>query len=151
MSAHQAEPTEAAGASSAAAAREVSLFHLYALRALYLMIALFLLSTTAPRLMEAPPTLMTGAARVLFTALGLLALLGVRYPLRMLPIMIFEFIWKSLWMVFIGLPLWTGGQLDAANSETFRAVLAGVILCPIAIPWRYVWVNYVKRPGDRWR
>lgn len=151
MPAHQAAPTGPAGASSADGGREVSLFHLYALRALYFMIALFLLSTIGPRLMEVPPTLMTGAARVLFTALGLLAALGVRYPLQMLPIMLFEFAWKTLWMVFIGLPLWADGQLDADNAETFRAVLAGVILCPIAIPWRYVWVNYVKRPGDRWR
>lgn len=151
MPAHQAEPTEPAGASSAAGGRQVSLFHLYALRALYFMIALFLLSTIGPRLMEPPPTLMTGAARALFTALGLLAALGVRYPLQMLPIMLFEFAWKSLWMVFIGLPLWADGQLDADNAETFKAVLAGVILCPIAIPWRYLWVNYVRRPGDRWR
>ena len=151
MPAHQTEPTEPAGASSAAPGREVSLFHLYALRALYFMIALFLLSTIGPRLMEPPPTLMTGAARALFTALGLVAALGIRYPLQMLPIMLFEFAWKALWMIFIGLPLWADGQLDADNAETFRAVLAGVILVPIALPWRYLIDNYVKRPGDRWR
>jgi len=151
MTAHQAEPTESLGASSAPAEREVSLFHLYALRVLYFLIALFLLSTSGPRLMELPPTMMTGVARALFTALGLLALLGVRYPLRMLPIMLYEFAWKALWLVFIGLPLWTDGQLDAANAETFKAALITVILVPIAIPWRYLWVNYVKRPGDRWR
>jgi len=151
MPAHQDEPTEPIGASSAAAGREVSPFHLYALRALYFLIALFLLSTIGPRLMEPPPTPMTGAARALFTALGLLAALGVRYPLRMLPIMLFEFAWKVLWMVFIGLPLWADGQLDADNAETFKAVLVTLVLVPIALPWRYIWVNYVKRPGDRWR
>ena len=76
--------------------RGVSLFHLYGLRILFFLIALFLLSTIGPRLLEPPPTLMTGAARALFTALGLLAALGVRYPLQMLPVMMFEFAWKAL-------------------------------------------------------
>jgi hypothetical protein len=151
MPADQAESTESAGAPPADARAGVSLFHLYALRALFFMMALFLLSTSGPRLMEQPPTVMTGVARALFTALGLLAALGVLYPLRMLPIMVFEFAWKTLWMVFIGLPLWSDGQLAGDQAETFKAVLAGVILCPIAIPWRYLWVNYLKRPGDRWR
>ena len=128
----------------------ISLFHLYALRSLFLLIALFLLSTHGPRLVEEPPTMIAGVARALFVALGLMAALGVRYPLQMLPIMLFELGWKALWMVCIGLPLWAADRLDPASLQTFFAAAVTVVLVPVALPWRYIYQNYVKRPSDRW-
>ena len=131
--------------------RRVSLFHLYGLRIVFALIALFLLSTVGPLLAEPPPTMMTGAARALFVALGLLAALGVRYPLQMLPVMMFELAWKVLWMTFIGLPLWAAGQLEPADSETFVNVGVGIPLVLVVMPWRHVWDNYVVRRSERWR
>ena len=131
--------------------RRVSLFHLDGLRIVFALIAMFLLSTVGPSLAEPPPTNMTGAARALFVALGLLAALGVRYPLQMLPVMLFELAWKMLWMAFIGLPLWAAGRLDPANSESFFSVGVGIPLVLIVVPWRYVWENYVVRRSERWR
>ena len=131
--------------------RRVSLFHLYGLRIVFALIALFLLSSVGPLLAEPPPTMMTGAARALFVALGLLAALGVRYPIQMLPVMLFELTWKLLWMAFIGLPLWAAGRLEPADSETFVNVGVGIPLVLIVMPWRYVWDNYVVRPSERWR
>jgi hypothetical protein len=64
--------------------------------------------------------------------------------------MLFEFAWKTIFMLAIVLPLWRTGQLDAANRETAIECLLGVVLCPIVIPWGYVWRNFVTRPGDRW-
>ena len=146
-----ADPAATAAASPARPGGEVSLFHLYGLRLVFALMALFLLSTIGPRLLEPPPTLMTGAARALFTALGLMAAIGVRYPLRMLPIMMFEFAWKALWIAFIGLPLWAAGRLDPDSAQTFFEVGVGGILVPIVMPWRYVVEHYVKGPADRWR
>ncbi|HWT11879.1 MAG TPA: hypothetical protein VN231_03920 [Allosphingosinicella sp.] len=146
-----ANPAEPAAAAPAAEAHRVSLFHLNGLRILYFLIACFLLSSVAPLLAEPPPTMMTGAARALFVALGLLALLGIRYPLQMLPIMLFEFTWKALWLAFIGLPMWAAGELDPANSETFVNVVVGAPLVLIVMPWRHLFEVYMKRPGDRWR
>ena len=151
MTTPQTETSYAAAAAPARSGNQVSLFHLYGLRLVFLLMALFLLSSIGPRLAEPPPTLMTGAARALFTALGLMAALGVRYPLQMLPIMMFEFAWKALWMAFIGLPLWAAGRLDPASAQSFFEVGVGVILVPIVMPWGYVWENYVRRPADRWR
>lgn len=144
MNADQAAP-------GSSAAGEVSLFHMYGLRIVYLLMALFLLSSVGPLLPAEPPTMMTGAARALFVALGLLAALGVRYPLQMLPIMLFEFTWKALWLAFIGLPMWAAGELDPASSETFVNVAVGAPLVLVVMPWRYVFDNYVRRPGERWR
>ena len=151
MATEQAASAGAMGASPARAEPGVSLFHLYGLRILYLLIALFLLSSVAPLLAAPPPTMMTGAARALFVALGLLAALGVRYPLQMLPIMLFELAWKALWLGFIGLPIWSAGRLDPANLDTFWNVAIGIPLVLVVIPWRYVFDHYVKRPAERWR
>ena len=151
MATDTADLSAPTAASAEAVARPVSLFHLYGLRVVFLLMALFLLGSIGPRLLETPPTLMTGAARALFTALGLLAALGVVYPLRMLPIMMFEFTWKALWIAFIGLPLWAAGRLDPDSAQTFFEVGVGVILVPIVMPWGYVWRHYVKGAADRWR
>lgn len=113
--------------------------------------ALFLLGTVAPLLASPPPTMMTGAARALYVALGLMAALGIRYPVHMLPIMLFELIWKLLWLAFIGLPLWMSDRLDPANMETFVNVTVGIPLVLIVLPYRYVFESYVRRPGDPWR
>ena len=133
-----------------AAESPVSRFHLWGLRILYFLIAAFLLSTIGPRLAEPPPTLMTGVARALFVALGLLMALGIRYPLQMLPIMLFELAWKALWLAFIGLPLWAEGRLDGDNMDTFFSVAIGAPLVLIVLPWRYLLDNYIRRRSDRW-
>ena len=49
------------------------------------------------------------------------------------------------------LPLWFAHQLNADTFETFKACGMGVVIFPLMIPWPYVWANYVKPRGDRWR
>ncbi len=94
---------------------------------------------------------MKSVVRSVLGALSLLALLGIRYPLRMLPLLFFELAWKIIWVIAYGLPLWSTGALDAGTSETLFACVMGLVLVPIAIPWRYVHWHYVKAAGDRWR
>jgi hypothetical protein len=94
---------------------------------------------------------MGSVVRAMLGALALMALWGVRYPIKMLPILLFEFMWKVIWVVAFGFPPWLNGQLDADRQETLFACLMGVVLVPIAVPWGYVYRHYVKAPGDRWR
>jgi hypothetical protein len=130
---------------------DVSLFRLYLMRAVYLMMFLFLASTKWPLLFHHNPwTLMSGVAFVLLSALGLMAGWAIRYPLKMLPILIFEWVWKTTWVVAIGLPLWRAGKMDPDFAETLKATFPGIVLVPLVIPWPYFWRNYMKAPGDRW-
>jgi hypothetical protein len=92
-----------------------------------------------------------GVAIAMLAALTLLSAIGVRYPLQMLPLMLFEFAWKTIWSVAVLLPAWQAGPLDADMRENAFAIVLGVVLCPLIIPWSYAWANYVRRPGDRWR
>ena len=131
---------------------EPSLLRLYALRAVYLFVAVGIAATIWPALVShrADWPLMNGVACSLLAAVSVLAALGLRYPLQMLPVLLFEPAWKAIWLVAVALPLWRAGALDAATMATVRDCLPAAILIP-AIPWRYVVATYVKRPGDRWR
>ena len=57
----------------------------------------------------------------------MLCVLGVRYPVKMLPLLFFEFAWKAIWVVSFGLPRWLTHQLTADTADTLTACLIGVI------------------------
>lgn len=131
---------------------EVSTFRLYLLRAMYLLIAVGLGITIWPGILAPPDNLshMASVVRSVLGAVSLLALLGLRYPLKMLPLLFFELLWKSIWVLAFGLPLWLNEQLDANTRETLNACLMGIVLVPLVLPWGYVFRNYLKASGDRW-
>ena len=131
---------------------EVSLPRLYFLRLGYLVLAVGLAVTKWPLLInhDQPWPLMEGVETCMLVALSLLWFLGLRYPLQMLPVLLFEIAWKFIWMIAVVLPLWVSDQLDSATLKVFYACL--VVVIPLAvIPWRYVVAHYVRKPGDRWR
>lgn len=136
---------------SAGSAPEVSVIRLYLLRAGYLLLVVGLGSTVWPSVIHhAPWTLWHGVGQSMLAALSLLAVLGLRYPLKMLPLLFFEMAWKAIWLVAIALPLWMAHSIDADTADTIQACLVAIVF-PIVIPWRYVFAHYVLEPGDRWR
>jgi hypothetical protein len=133
--------------------REVSTVRLYLLRAMYLLMGAGLAILIWPLMLDSPAGVehMRGVVWSLLTGISLVALLGIRYPLRMLPLLFLELVWKLVWLAAIGLPLWAAGQLDAGTRQSLFDCLLGVVLVPIVIPWSHVLAHYVKAPGDRWR
>lgn len=132
---------------------EVSTFRLYLLRATYLLIVVGLGVIHWPTIVSPPPDLshMGSVVRAMLGAVSLLALLGLRYPLQMLPLLLFELVWKTIWVLAFGLPLWSADALDAGTSETMFACLMGLVIFPLVIPWGYVFARYLREPGERWR
>lgn len=130
----------------------VSALRLYLLRATYLLIAVGLGAMIWPGILDHPRDLehMRGVVRSLLGAVGLLAVVGVRYPLQMLPLLLFELAWKAIWVLAFGLPLWAAHAFTPATQETWHDCLISLPIFLIAIPWRYVFANYVRRPGDAW-
>jgi hypothetical protein len=134
--------------------QDVSIIRLYVLRATYLLVAVGLAVQIWPLILRSaavPPAHMQGVVRAELTAVSLLAFLGVRYPLQMLPLLLFEFTWKAVWVLAIGLPLWRAGGLDAETGDTWRTCLISLVLFGLAIPWGHVLRHYVRARGDRWR
>lgn len=132
---------------------EVSTLRLYLLRAMYLLIAAGLGIFIWPGILMPGDNVshMGSVVRSMLGALALVALLGLRYPIKMLPMLLFEFIWKVIWVVAFALAPWFNGELDAAGHQTLFDCLLGIVLVPIVVPWGYVYRHYVKAPGDRWR
>jgi hypothetical protein len=91
-----------------------------------------------------------GVVAVLLTAMSLLAFLGLRYPVRLLPILLFEALWKLIWLSVVALPALTAGEVDQAMSEVIVNCSLVVIIVAV-IPWRFVWQRYIAAKGDRWR
>ena len=73
-----------------------------------------------------------GATLCLLTAMSLLAFLGLRYPIKLLPILLFEVLWKLLWLSLVALPKAITGSLDAATiANVYNCSLVLVILAVI--------------------
>ncbi len=130
----------------------VSLPRLYLLRFGYLLVAVGIAVTKWPLLInhEVPWPLFEGVETCMLVALSLLSFLGLRYPLQMLPILLFELAWKFIWVAVVVLPLWITDQMDPATLEIFYSCLVVLIVLAV-IPWRFVVAQYVMKQGDRWR
>ena len=131
-------------------AQEVSLTRIYVLRATYLLLVIGLGAMIVPDVVS-HPVISRGVIPSLLGAVWVLAFVGLKYPLEMLPLLMFEFAWKSIWMVAYGLPQWSAGQLPPTFAEDSFNIGLGVILMPLVIPWGYVYRHYVKQSGARWR
>lgn len=133
------------------AANAVPLWRLYVLRACYAILAVGLGSIQVPAFLHhAHWTQASAAAHSFLLALALLSIVGIRYPLRMLPLLVYELLWKMIWLCGIALPLWVANQVDADTRKSFFEIAPVIILFPL-LPWGYIFSNYLKKPGDRWR
>ena len=132
---------------------EVSIFRLYLLRALYLLLFIGQATVTGPLILFPDPDLDLNRSviRSFLGAISLLSLLGLRYPLKMLPLLMFEFAWKAIWVFAFWLRLWYGRDTAAVIDETFFEIALGVVLVPLVMPWGYVYRHYIKTPSERWK
>jgi hypothetical protein len=131
---------------------EVSLFRLYTLRLCYFILAAGIGAYYWPSVFQHTREFARthGIACALLAGLGLTAVLGLRYPLQMVPLLLFELTWKVIYLAAFALPLWRAHQIDAAVAADIQAVLMVVIFIPL-IPWRYVFARYIVKRGERWR
>jgi hypothetical protein len=131
---------------------QVSLMRLYLLRLGYFVMAAGLVVTKWPLIINhnSPWPLFEGVETCMLVAMSVLSFLGLRYPIKLLPILLFEIGWKFIWVSVVVLPLWISGELDQATAEIFYSCLVVLIVVAV-VPWRYVVTHYVTTPGDPWR
>jgi hypothetical protein len=129
---------------------DLSLTRLHLMRAGYALMAVGLVVVKWPLLPEAADLpLYEGVTLCLLTAMSLLAILGLRYPVKLLPLLLFESAWKLLWLGLVALPRATSGGMDAATTAV--AVNCSLVVVILAVtPWGYVWRRYARATGDRW-
>lgn len=127
----------------------VALWRINAIRFLFLLIALVMGSVVWRQLLfeSADWDVMRGLAKSMLAALALLSLVGVRYPLEMLPLMLYETAWKTVWILAIALRAWMAGKWTPDIEALFFDCI-GIVIAYFIIPWRYVWARYAARPME---
>jgi hypothetical protein len=128
--------------------KEVSTLRLYLMRALYLLnfaLGAFVWPDIIKHRGLSDP--LQAVAISFWAALFTFSALGIRYPLKMLPLLFMQLFYKSVWLLAVALPLWLAGR----STDLTDGMVFGVVLDLIVIPWPYVLTTYVKERGDRWR
>jgi len=88
-------------------------------------------------------------AKSMLASLALLSVLGLRYPLQMLPLMLLETLWKTVAILLIIAPAWLAGRLTPDQQVLFTECI-GIVVVYLVMPWRHVWARYVLHPGEPW-
>lgn len=147
-----ASPVVSGGIASRAAVPEPPLWRLYTLRVAYFILAAGLGAFIWPDVIHHTSALASthGVQLALLAAIGATAALGLRYPVQMLPILLFEFTWKVIYLIAFALPLWRAHQITGPIADDIKNILGVVVLIPF-VPWIYVFRRYAIMPGDRWK
>jgi hypothetical protein len=129
----------------------LSLTRLHLMRAGYLLMGVGLVLVKWPQLPDAHTLpLYEGVTLCLLTATSLLAFLGLRHPVRLLPVLLFETAWKLLWIGLVALPQAVDDGLDSDTTQVLTNCSLVVLIIAV-VPWGHVWRTYAAAPGERWR
>lgn len=86
-----------------------------------------------------------GIVASVYVAFGLLSVLGLRSPLKFVPVLFLQLCYKSVWFICIILPLLISGQLPG-YAVTFMVIFASYIVGDlIAIPFSFVFAKQADR------
>lgn len=87
---------------------------------------------------------LTGVTISFWAAFSLLNLFGIRFPLKFIPILLLQLLYKSAWIIGTYLPARNSGTLDEDLNSFLWVCIAGIILNLLIIPWRFVYSEYLK-------
>ena len=122
--------------------------NLYLLRLLYVLMFFWLGKITWTHVLTHrgswDPT--DAVAWCVWTAFATLAGIGIIRPLKMLPIVLLEIFYKVQWLILVAYPLWSKGVLVGSPPEGITSQFLWVILPIVAVPWGYVFTNYLYKP-----
>jgi hypothetical protein len=127
----------------------VATWRINAIRFVFLLMALVMGGFVWQQLLfeSADWPVMRGLAKSMLAALALLSLLGVRYPLQMLPLMLYEIAWKTIWITLIAGRAWMAGKWNADIESLFTDCI-GIVIAFFIVPWNYVWARYFVQPME---
>jgi hypothetical protein len=122
--------------------------NIHLLRLLYFLMIVFVArdSWTAILAHQGPWDPFKALAFCVWAAYSTLAILGLMNPLKLLPIVLFEIFYKSIWLAIVAYPLWTTNQLAGSPAEQMTNAFLWLPLPVLAMPWAYAYRTYFKIP-----
>lgn len=126
----------------------VSKIKLVMLRAMYFLILVGLAFSIWPDVIKgtevfngiAPPESVVFA---MLTSYSIMAYFGLWHPLKMLPLLMIELLWKSIWLITYGLSTIINTSQTDYSESVMQGCVFGVVLTLIVMPWRYVYCRYL--------
>jgi hypothetical protein len=85
-----------------------------------------------------------GIVGSVFLAFGLLAVLGLRAPLKFVPVLLLQLAYKLVWLVGVIAPLLVAGKFSTKYTPTVVLFVLIVMGDLIAIPFKYIFVKQSK-------
>jgi len=82
-------------------------------------------------------------ANCVWAAYGTLSILGLRQPLRMLPLVLFMIFYKVLWLAVVAYPSWSAGVPAGASVDELTQVFLAAPVFALCVPWGYVTQRFV--------
>ncbi|BFM05018.1 hypothetical protein [Halioxenophilus aromaticivorans] len=89
---------------------------------------------------------LTGVGISFYAVASILALVGIAYPIQMIPLLLIQLLYKATWVLFVGLPITSSGAESAFAEELMIANSVGVVIDLLVIPWFFVFKKYFGLP-----
>jgi len=83
------------------------------------------------------------AAWCMWGAYSVISFIGILRPLKMLPIVLFEIMYKITWLLIVAYPLWVRNELIGSPAEGMTRAFLWVVLPIVAMPWSYFFKTYI--------
>lgn len=87
---------------------------------------------------------LVGVTISFWAAFSLLNFFGIRFPLKFIPILLLQLLYKSAWIVGTYLPARNAGALNEDLDSFLWVCVAGITLNLLIIPWKYVFNEFLK-------
>lgn len=122
--------------------------NIYLLRLLYFLMIVFVgrESWTVILTHQGQWDYLQAVAWCVWAAYSTMSILGLINPLKMLPIILFEIFYKSIWLIIVAYPLWTAHQLAGSPAEGLTNAFLWLPLPLIAMPWGFSFRTYFSFP-----
>jgi len=123
--------------------------NIYLLRLLFFLMFLFVTYDSWTHIINhsGPWDNVNAAAWCMWGSYSAISFIGILRPLKMLPIVLFEILYKTVWLVIVAYPLWVKNELIGSPSEGMTRVFLWVVLPIVAMPWGYFFKTYIL--GER--
>lgn len=119
--------------------------NIYLLRLLFTLMFLFLTYDSWSHILNhtGPWDNANAAAWCMWGSYSIISFIGILRPLKMLPIVLFEIVYKIAWLVIVAYPLWVKNELIGSPAEGTTRVFVWVVFPIVAMPWRYFFRTYI--------
>ncbi len=119
--------------------------NIYALRLLFALMTVFLSYDSWMHIINhtGPWKVTDAVAWTVWLAYGAVSWIGVLRPLKMLPLVLLEIVYKVAWLFVVSYPLWKNNELAGSSAEYTTSVFIFVILPIVFMPWRYFFRVYI--------